>query len=177
MPYNLQLEHKRRTLDLAYKRFSALPADIVPEVQRTISSPKRWGYRTKITPHFEAMPKSARSRQEQEKAAAAALVAGSTDGAGPGGHPALAAQADESTVEQVNGLVETEETRQPDEAEQRAVDGEANGLGRGKGKKGRGGEREDTRPPWTLKIGFEKKAGKGVLDIEVSDQFLSVYGS
>ncbi|WWC68240.1 uncharacterized protein I206_102163 [Kwoniella pini CBS 10737] len=57
VPYPLQLLHKKRTVQLAYQRFSNLPQDILPEIQDTIGSPKQWGYRTKITPHFDAPPK------------------------------------------------------------------------------------------------------------------------
>lgn len=57
MPYNLQLAHKKRTVQLAYSRFSALKAEEMPEVKDTIPSPKQWAYRTKITPHFDPPPK------------------------------------------------------------------------------------------------------------------------
>ncbi|WVR04868.1 hypothetical protein IAU60_001880 [Kwoniella sp. DSM 27419] len=62
VPYPLQLLHKRRTVELAYKRFSDLSAAAVPEIQSTIGSPKQWAYRTKITPHFDAPPRSAKNR-------------------------------------------------------------------------------------------------------------------
>lgn len=60
VPYPEQLKHKLRTVDLAYKRFSGLATDKVPEILPTIGSPIQWGYRTKITPHFNAVPKWAR---------------------------------------------------------------------------------------------------------------------
>jgi tRNA (uracil-5-)-methyltransferase len=78
MPYALQLLHKRNTVKLAYQRFSNLDASIVPEIQPTIGSPKQWGYRTKITPHFDAPPKAARAAKEARDAAA--LVAGEEEG-------------------------------------------------------------------------------------------------
>ncbi|KAK8847679.1 hypothetical protein IAR55_005538 [Kwoniella newhampshirensis] len=62
VPYPLQLSHKRRTVDLAYKRFSTLPSTSVPDILPTIGSPKQWAYRTKITPHFDAPPKWARAK-------------------------------------------------------------------------------------------------------------------
>lgn len=68
VPYALQLQHKHRTVDLAYKRYSALPAEKVPEILPTIGSPIQWGYRTKITPHFDAVPKSLRPQQGEEEA-------------------------------------------------------------------------------------------------------------
>jgi tRNA (uracil-5-)-methyltransferase len=60
VPYAKQLEHKLRTVDLAYQRFSGLAAEKVPAILPTIGSPIQWGYRTKITPHFNAVPKWAR---------------------------------------------------------------------------------------------------------------------
>lgn len=60
IPYDLQLRHKQRTVELAYQRFSGLGEEMVPEVRETIGSPKQWGYRTKITPHLDAPPKWAR---------------------------------------------------------------------------------------------------------------------
>lgn len=74
MPYALQLLHKRNTVKLAYSRFSKLGAEVVPDIQPTIGSPKQWGYRTKITPHFDAVPKSARAQLEREAAVARAAA-------------------------------------------------------------------------------------------------------
>ncbi|WVF69482.1 hypothetical protein IAT40_004259 [Kwoniella sp. CBS 6097] len=70
VPYPLQLLHKRRTVELAYQRFSNLPSTSVPSIQPTIGSPKQWAYRTKITPHFDAPPKAARNRMNAIKQAA-----------------------------------------------------------------------------------------------------------
>ena len=78
MPYALQLLHKRNTVKLAYQRFSDLDSSIVPEIQPTIGSPKQWGYRTKITPHFDAPPKAARAAKEARDAAA--VVANEEEG-------------------------------------------------------------------------------------------------
>lgn len=72
VPYPKQLEHKLRTVDLAYKRYSGLQAVKVPSILPTIGSPKQWNYRTKITPHFDAAPKAV-------KAAAAAAAATEED--------------------------------------------------------------------------------------------------
>ena len=57
VPYDLQLAHKKRTVELAYKRFSHLEDAMVPAVRDTIPSPKQWAYRTKITPHFDQVPR------------------------------------------------------------------------------------------------------------------------
>ncbi|OCF39261.1 tRNA (uracil-5-)-methyltransferase [Kwoniella heveanensis CBS 569] len=76
VPYPLQLLHKRRTVELAYQRFSNLPSSAVPTIQPTIGSPKQWAYRTKITPHFDAPPKAARNRMNAIKQAAKDAAAG-----------------------------------------------------------------------------------------------------
>ncbi|KAK4684795.1 tRNA (uracil-5-)-methyltransferase, partial [Tremellales sp. Uapishka_1] len=66
LPYELQLLHKRTTLAKAYARFSALRTSDVPEILPTIGSPKQWGYRTKITPHFNPPPKWAQRKQKEQ---------------------------------------------------------------------------------------------------------------
>ncbi|GMK56930.1 hypothetical protein CspeluHIS016_0307700 [Cutaneotrichosporon spelunceum] len=69
VPYAKQLEHKKRTVDLAYQRFSGLDSGKVPAILDTIGSPKQWAYRTKITPHFDAMPKAVRAAHASEEEA------------------------------------------------------------------------------------------------------------
>ncbi|OWZ35044.1 tRNA (uracil-5-)-methyltransferase [Cryptococcus neoformans c45] len=71
VPYHLQLQHKLRTVQLAYERFSTLPSSLVPTILPTIGSPKQWGYRTKITPHFDAPPKWAKEKLAKLQAEAA----------------------------------------------------------------------------------------------------------
>lgn len=83
MPYALQLLHKRQTVQLAYSRFSDLNPGLIPEIQPTIGSPKQWGYRTKITPHFDAVPKSIKA--QMEAAAAAQAQAGQEEEEGMNG--------------------------------------------------------------------------------------------
>lgn len=53
MPYAYQLEHKRTIVERAYQNFSNLPASSVPTVGDTVGSPLIYGYRTKLTPHFD----------------------------------------------------------------------------------------------------------------------------
>lgn len=56
MPYAAQLEHKRRVIERAYKNFSEMSGEtlsILPPIGNTIGSPLKWGYRTKLTPHFD----------------------------------------------------------------------------------------------------------------------------
>lgn len=55
LPYSTQLEYKRRTVQNA---FDHLAPDLVkqgklPEIGETVASPKQFGYRTKLTPHFD----------------------------------------------------------------------------------------------------------------------------
>ena len=56
LPYPSQLEHKRSIVRKAYKNFSNLAAKFVPGVAETIGSPLQYGYRTKLTPHFDGPP-------------------------------------------------------------------------------------------------------------------------
>lgn len=58
LPYDVQLRHKKRIVEKAYKNFSSLPPELVPAVQDTIGSPMQYGYRTKLTPHFDGPPGS-----------------------------------------------------------------------------------------------------------------------
>ncbi|KAK0503561.1 S-adenosyl-L-methionine-dependent methyltransferase [Armillaria luteobubalina] len=51
--YENQLKFKRNVVLNAYKRYSKLPDSEVPEILPTIGSPLQYGYRTKITPHFQ----------------------------------------------------------------------------------------------------------------------------
>lgn len=52
LPYEKQLEQKRRTVQKAFANFSDLPAELIPDVLPTMGSPLQYGYRTKLTPHF-----------------------------------------------------------------------------------------------------------------------------
>lgn len=56
LDYSEQLKLKRRVLDKAYQNFSNLPAELIPTIQDTIGSPLQYGYRTKLTPHFDGPP-------------------------------------------------------------------------------------------------------------------------
>ena len=58
LPYDLQLQHKKTIVEKAYRNFSGLTPDVVPAVGETIGSPLQYGYRTKLTPHFEGPPGS-----------------------------------------------------------------------------------------------------------------------
>ncbi len=53
LPYQYQLEHKRTVVRKAYRNFSNLSPESLPEIGETIGSPLQYGYRTKLTPHFD----------------------------------------------------------------------------------------------------------------------------
>lgn len=67
LPYEYQLAHKRSIVEKAYKNFSGLKEDLVPQVGETIGSPLQYGYRTKLTPHFDAPPNARKDRRHGEK--------------------------------------------------------------------------------------------------------------
>lgn len=56
LPYNMQLAHKKTIVEKAYQNFSTLIQEVVPAVGETIGSPRQYGYRTKLTPHFDGPP-------------------------------------------------------------------------------------------------------------------------
>lgn len=56
LSYDEQLRHKRTVVEKAYRNFSQLPPELVPAVADTIGSPLQYGYRTKLTPHFDGPP-------------------------------------------------------------------------------------------------------------------------
>ncbi|GME51385.1 (Uracil-5)-methyltransferase [Neofusicoccum parvum] len=61
LPYEQQLAHKKTIVEKAYKNFSDLAPELVPPVADTIGSPLQYGYRTKLTPHFDGPPGQKRS--------------------------------------------------------------------------------------------------------------------
>jgi tRNA (uracil-5-)-methyltransferase len=56
LDYPTQLKHKRTIVERAYKNFSQLSPDQIPTIGNTIGSPLQYGYRTKLTPHFDGPP-------------------------------------------------------------------------------------------------------------------------
>jgi tRNA (uracil-5-)-methyltransferase len=64
LSYEDQLAHKKTIIEKAYRNFSGLTPDILPRVGDTIGSPLQYGYRTKLTPHFDGPPGS-RSRKDR----------------------------------------------------------------------------------------------------------------
>lgn len=67
LDYSEQLKLKKRVLDKAYHNFSNLPAELVPTIQDTIGSPLQYGYRTKLTPHFDGPPGFRPSKRKAPK--------------------------------------------------------------------------------------------------------------
>lgn len=55
LDYSEQLKIKKSTIANAYKHFAPLrlAESLVPEISDTVASPLQYGYRTKITPHFD----------------------------------------------------------------------------------------------------------------------------
>ena len=62
LPYADQLGHKKEIIEKAYRNFSTLIPGIVPRIAETIPSPLEYGYRTKLTPHFD-MPRAASKKK------------------------------------------------------------------------------------------------------------------
>ncbi|KAL8705201.1 MAG: hypothetical protein Q9201_001657 [Fulgogasparrea decipioides] len=58
LPYEDQLAHKKTILQKAYRNFSNLASELIPVIGDTIGSPMQYGYRTKLTPHFDGPPGS-----------------------------------------------------------------------------------------------------------------------
>ncbi|KAF8798369.1 tRNA methyltransferase [Phlegmacium glaucopus] len=57
-----QLDFKKNVILNAYKTYSNLPETSIPTIDATVESPLVYGYRTKLTPHFERPPKHAREQ-------------------------------------------------------------------------------------------------------------------
>jgi tRNA (uracil-5-)-methyltransferase len=68
LAYTDQLAHKKRIVEKAYRNFSGLVPELVPVVGDTIGSPLEYGYRTKLTPHFDGPPGGRRDRRNGIKA-------------------------------------------------------------------------------------------------------------
>lgn len=56
LPYDNQLKHKKSIVEKAYRNFSNLNPELVPAIGETVESPLQYGYRTKLTPHFDGPP-------------------------------------------------------------------------------------------------------------------------
>lgn len=67
LPYSFQLAHKKSIVEKAYSNFSNLPSSAIPSVGETVGSPLEYGYRTKLTPHFDGPPHQRRDRKSGRK--------------------------------------------------------------------------------------------------------------
>ena len=65
LPYEEQLAHKKTIVEKAYRNFSSLPSELIPAIGDTIGSPLQYGYRTKLTPHFDS-PLGSTSRRARQ---------------------------------------------------------------------------------------------------------------
>ena len=68
LPYEMQLQHKKTIIEKAYHNFSSLTPEAVPAVGYTIGSPLQYGYRTKLTPHFDGPPGSMSRKARRDPA-------------------------------------------------------------------------------------------------------------
>lgn len=66
LSYDDQLVLKRRVVEKAFKNFANLNPELVPEIQPTFGSPLQYGYRTKLTPHFDGPPGPRRGKAPRQ---------------------------------------------------------------------------------------------------------------
>lgn len=66
LDYETQLKHKKTIVEKAYRNFSQLPPELLPVIGDTIGSPLQYGYRTKLTPHFDGPPRTV-SKQDRQR--------------------------------------------------------------------------------------------------------------
>lgn len=67
LDYAEQLKLKKRIVEKAYRNFANLPSELVPAIQDTIGSPLQYGYRTKLTPHFDGPPGFRPSKRKNQQ--------------------------------------------------------------------------------------------------------------
>lgn len=67
LPYSNQLAHKRTIVEKAFRNFSGLPASVIPAIGDTMGSPLQYGYRTKLTPHFDGPPGGRRASRKGDR--------------------------------------------------------------------------------------------------------------
>ena len=61
LSYEHQLTLKQSVVRKAFANFSLLDPSLIPAIGPTLPSPLQYGYRTKLTPHFQAPPTSGKS--------------------------------------------------------------------------------------------------------------------
>ncbi|TNY24644.1 S-adenosyl-L-methionine-dependent methyltransferase [Rhodotorula diobovata] len=72
LAYDEQLEMKREVVRRAFANFSGLDPSLVPAVGPTLPSPLEYGYRTKLTPHFQVPPSKNPNRNRRKPKGGAA---------------------------------------------------------------------------------------------------------
>jgi tRNA (uracil-5-)-methyltransferase len=66
LAYQDQLSHKKTIVQNAYRWFSNLKENQIPDVRDTMGSPLQYGYRTKLTPHFDRPPGAKQANKKGE---------------------------------------------------------------------------------------------------------------
>ncbi|MCJ1370918.1 tRNA(m5U54)methyltransferase [Loxospora ochrophaea] len=66
LAYEEQLIHKKQVVEKAFRNFSTLTPELVPPIGATVGSPMQYGYRTKLTPHFDGPPGSLTRREKRK---------------------------------------------------------------------------------------------------------------
>ncbi|GAA5895266.1 hypothetical protein JCM8208_005956 [Rhodotorula glutinis] len=66
LAYDEQLEMKREVVRRAFANFSGLDPSLVPAIGPTLPSPLEYGYRTKLTPHFQVPPSKNPNRNRRK---------------------------------------------------------------------------------------------------------------
>ncbi|RCI14341.1 hypothetical protein L249_6067 [Ophiocordyceps polyrhachis-furcata BCC 54312] len=67
LEYSEQLRLKRLVIVKAYRYFARLPDHLIPPIGETIASPLQYGYRTKLTPHFDGPPSATRRPHKKNR--------------------------------------------------------------------------------------------------------------
>ncbi|RYP06272.1 hypothetical protein DL764_003248 [Monosporascus ibericus] len=67
LDYAEQLRVKKRVVEKSFRNFSQLPPELIPAIQETIGSPLQYGYRTKLTPHFDGPAGWKKTKEPFEK--------------------------------------------------------------------------------------------------------------
>ena len=66
LAYDQQLLIKQTVVANAFLNFSLLPPSAIPTISPTLLSPLEYGYRTKLTPHFQSPPDLSKPRQPRK---------------------------------------------------------------------------------------------------------------
>lgn len=67
LAYPTQLDVKRRVVDHAFVAYSGLNSALIPPAGPTLPSPRQYGYRTKISPHFDLPGDVANWRRDEAR--------------------------------------------------------------------------------------------------------------